>query len=135
MCRLEPALQIRWADALLAIAQLDHACEQLVEQLALALWSQLHPQRPQVMRERSTPRELAQRIFPPSGKALRCKLRAVQCRLRVAIGMDACRLREDARAQQRSVVCHPLAAGGRYALAQLIQVSLVHARVHTRVVA
>jgi hypothetical protein len=51
MCRLQPAPQIRWADALLAIALLHHMCQQLVEQLALALRSHLHPQRPQVMSE------------------------------------------------------------------------------------
>lgn len=51
MRRLQPAPQIRRADLLLAIPLLDHAREQLVQELALALRAQLDPQLAQVVCE------------------------------------------------------------------------------------
>lgn len=46
---LQPAPQIRRANALLAVSQLDYARKQLVEQLTLALRGELDTQLPQMM--------------------------------------------------------------------------------------
>lgn len=131
---LEPAPQICRADALLAITQLDHVCQQLVQDLALSLRGHLDPQLSQVVGEGRSARELAQGVLAPSGKALRCKLGAVQGRLGVAVCVDACRLCEDAGTEERGIVCHTSSAGGGHPLAQLIQVRLVYTGVHAGVI-